>query len=305
MRLSIIGASGFIGAHLALSFGDTASVYGTYYRNEAAKVPGCAYSQVDLLDLESIRQHFEIAQPDVVVLAAGTRDLAWCEKNPLQARQIHVGGTENILEACKKFSPYLIYLSTDCVFDGSRPFFSESDAVNPINQYGRVKLETERLIQANYPAALILRVSMTYGWVLQNQNSNTVFEVIRSLQGGETITLPTTLYNTPVYVSEIARCLKALVQEPRNGLLHLGGKDRVSRYELGIRSANAFGLDPALVLPASVHQGIRPLNSCLGVARLEEVLHRPAGSLAEGLAEMAREPLPVTHNTSAIPKRAL
>lgn len=305
MNISIIGASGFIGSHLALYFSDKATIYGTYFMNEAIKMPGCSYIQVDALQPDSLLRYFEIARPDVVILSAGTRDLAFCENEPDRARQAHYIGTKNILDACKKHDPYIIYISTDCVFDGSRSIFFEDDAVNPINQYGKIKLETERLIQAYSSSALILRVSLTYGWALRNQNSNTVYDVIRTLTKEKTITLPTTLYNTPIYVYEIGRFISDFILTPKSGIFHLAGTNRVSRYELGICIALTFGLNPTFVLPTTVHQGIRPTNSCLGVEKIEKALNRTVGNLEEGLSEMSSDylrlcDLPFFHDKTSI-----
>jgi len=138
MRALVIGGSGFIGSHILAYLSNSHEAIGTFYTNAEIRVPKCRLEQLDVLDATAVCETLTGLQPDVVVLVCGSQDIEGCagkngrEKEAEEAWNVHVKGTQNVVRACHLCACRLAYVSTDCVFDGSRPFFSETGDTQPI-----------------------------------------------------------------------------------------------------------------------------------------------------------------------------
>lgn len=98
---------------------------------------------MDLRDRASIERAIAGFDPDALVLAAGMANPDLCEDRPGEAYAVNVDGTRNVAEASR--GRHLTFFSTDQVFDGKAGPYSEGDRADPINVYGRTKLEAERI----------------------------------------------------------------------------------------------------------------------------------------------------------------
>jgi dTDP-4-dehydrorhamnose reductase len=81
------------------------------------------------------------------VHAAALTDVDKCEVDKDLAWKINVNGTENIAESCKKRHAFLIYLSTDYVFNGEKGAYKETDKPDPVSNYGLTKLAAEERVK--------------------------------------------------------------------------------------------------------------------------------------------------------------
>src|SRR4029450_6291254 len=114
-------------------------------------------------------------QPDTIVHAAAFTAGDACESEGHRAYLVNAVGTRNIADAARRVGAHLIYLSTDYVFDGTKPTpYDEWDTPNPESVYGRSKLAGE-LELAHDPAATIVRIS----WVFGVHGANMVKTVLR------------------------------------------------------------------------------------------------------------------------------
>ncbi len=286
-KILILGASGFIGAHLCqLALRSGNSVQGTFFTNNRVQVPGCKYHKVDVREKDELTALFVEARPELVIHIAGTKDLYFCEQHPQQAAQTHVQGTKNVVDACLVTDSRLVYISTDCVFDGGKPFYSEDDIPNPFNQYGKMKYEGELILLESRLNMLILRTSLLFGWILPTQTSNTVMDVYESLSNNRPIQMPTVLYNTPLYVGEAASVILKAALSNLKGVFHLAGKERLNRFELARNTASEFGYSSELIHPTNQTSGIRPVNSCLNPSRLEKAMGIGLSGTKAGLRAM-------------------
>lgn len=286
----ITGASGFIGTRLALSLITQCRVAGSYLTNESIRVNGVRYYRMDVRDASEVDRILTVEKPDVVVHIAGTKDIAYCERFPDEAHEVHAIGTRNIVEACSRVGARIVYVSTDCVFPGTKEFYSEQDRTQPFNVYGTVKLEGEQAVLNAGCSTIVLRVSMLFGWYLPGQSSNTVFDVISALSTGQSIRLPNSLFNTPLFIGPAVMAIGEMALSGAQGVYHLAGKDRLTRYELGVTTAKAFGLDDGLIEATDITCGVRPRNSCLDARRLENLLDWRRQKVSQGLEMMVQDP---------------
>ena len=231
-------------------------------------------------------------QPRAVVLAHGPSDVTWCEREPEAAARAH----EGIAAAVSGTGVPVVLISTDNVFDGSRPRNSEADQVRPQNAYGRAKLAAERAVAAR-PGNVILRVSLVYGWSDGQHRANFAEHCLRAARAGQALRVPCDQEFTPVHVADVARVAAAVALAPDDAprLAHVAGPDHLSRSEFARLAYRAAGADAGLVegVPrAGTDWASRPANSSLAVTDLSAVTglrdYRPM-TARQGLESMARE----------------
>ena len=168
-RVMITGASGLLGR----------AVFKKLSKDESFLIMGCAHSrcrgnlrQIDLMDLETTEKVVREFQPNVLIHSAGERRPDVVEKNEGKAKQINVDSTARLAqimtslnEDLKQPRHFMLYISTDYVFDGTSPPYTPRDQPNPLNKYGKSKLEGEKMLLAYHPIGGILRIPILYGEV--------------------------------------------------------------------------------------------------------------------------------------------
>jgi dTDP-4-dehydrorhamnose reductase len=297
MRILVIGGSGFIGCRILAHLSPQHTALGTFHRNPDVRVPDCHHQQLDVTDLLEVHDTVAGFRPDLVILVCGSQNIELCSgmdgrKNEAErAWTVHVDGTRNTVEACDRHGCRLAYVSTDCVFDGSKPFFSEADASNPFNAYGRMKRRAEEIIEASLLNHVIIRVSLTFGWRWHpKQFSNYALRVLDQLSEDEGVVVAArNLFNTPIEVTTAANAISHIALGQDIGVFHVASRDRISRYEFAQAAAAAFGYAPTRVVPSEDNEGLRQRNSCLSVDRAESVLGSRFESFADGLRRMHDE----------------
>jgi dTDP-4-dehydrorhamnose reductase len=152
-----------------------------------------------------------------------------CENNPQQARRINVEATIH-LARCSEGIPF-VFLSSGEVFDGQAGWYRETDTPNPVNVYGQTKREAEQRVLQN-PRHTVVRIVLTAGTSL-NGDRSFVEDMSRAAQRGQAMTLYRDEFRCPLPAGVIARAVWELVHRGGTGLYHLGGRERLSRWEIG------------------------------------------------------------------------
>src|SRR5262249_8195891 len=129
---------------------------------------GLDHARVDVADPASISA-IRATRSEVIIHAAAMTDVDACELDPERAHRINAKGTGHVAEAADALGARLVYVSTDYVFDGPKHEpYTEADPPNPINVYGRSKLEGERMVERLGAAALVVRTAWVYGLGTRN-----------------------------------------------------------------------------------------------------------------------------------------
>jgi len=239
-RLLITGTSGFLGWHLCRQACEDWQVFGTFL-NHPIEILGVSCQAINLTDKAAVQQYLQELQPDAVIHTAALSKPNQCEQEPELSFLANVEATCNLAEFCGKYQIPLVFTSTEQVFDGQSAPYLETDSPSPINVYGRHKMEAEGLIQALHPRAVICRMPLMYGPPSPTANSF-VQGFIQTLKAQKPLTLFVDEYRCPVYVEDAAKGL-LLALGKGTGILHLGGPERISRYDFGLLLAEVFDLD--------------------------------------------------------------
>jgi dTDP-4-dehydrorhamnose reductase len=245
-KLLVTGASGFLGWNLCQIARTDWEVHGTYTRHPI-EIPNVRLHSIDLTDLAAVDRVISAIAPDAVIHTAAASQPNFCQNNPEISYRINVTASQHLAKICHAAQIPFAFTSTDLVFDGTKAPYTETDPVAPLNIYGEQKVTTEREILAVYPSASICRMPLMFGMAPPNATSF-IQPWIKSLQAGEGLKLFVDEFRTPVSARTAAQgLLLALKLAPET--IHLGGKERISRYDFGLLLADVFGFDSALISP--------------------------------------------------------
>jgi dTDP-4-dehydrorhamnose reductase len=212
-----------------------AGLIGQYLLNAAPRwapdwdVRGVTRADLDLTDYVTVERTWQSIKPCAVIHCAALSRTKDCEENPEAARRINVEATAHLAQQSQDI-PF-IFLSSGEVFDGKTGWYVETDEPNPINVYGKTKLEAERVVLQN-PRHTVVRIVLTAG-TSQNGDRSFVEYMCRTAKAGKDVPLYADEFRCPVPACVIARAIWELVDRKQPGLYHLGGSERLSRWEIG------------------------------------------------------------------------
>jgi dTDP-4-dehydrorhamnose reductase len=182
-----------------------------------------------------------------VVHCAAAAQPDFCQACPAESYPINVEAGVSLAELCALAAIPYVFVSTDLVFDGTKPPYREQAPVCPISVYGEQKAAAERAIRERYPGAVICRLSPIFGDP-GPASASFIQPWIAALRGGRELRLFVDEFRTPVSAGAAANGL-LMALTVGDGILHLGGRERISRYDLGILLAEMLGADPGLIKP--------------------------------------------------------
>ncbi len=238
-KLLVTGTSGFLGWNLCQLAKQQWEIYGTYF-SKAVDIPGINLAKVDLRDFQEIDRLFKEIQPAAVIHTAAQSNPNFCQTHPEESYLINVTASLNIAKLCADYSIPCAFTSTDLVFNGLNPPYRETDSVCPINYYGEQKVIAEQGMLERYPKTAICRMPLMFG-IAPPGATSFIQPFIKILREGKELSLFTDEFRTPVSGKTAASGL-LLALEKVEGIIHLGGKERVSRYDFGRLMAEVLEL---------------------------------------------------------------
>ncbi|MGF1992472.1 MAG: SDR family oxidoreductase [Nostoc sp. ZfuVER08] len=238
-RLLITGASGFLGWHLCQLAKQEWEIYGTCL-SHSIEIPGVKILKVNLTDFPELQQIFKTIKPAAVIHTAAHSQPNFCQIHPQESHTINVTASCNIAGLCADNSIPCAFTSTDLVFDGLNPPYCETDSVCPVNIYGEQKAIAEAGMLERYPMTAVCRMPLMFGGKTPTAKSF-IQPFIQTLKEGKKLNLFIDEFRTPVSGKTAAKGL-LLALEKVNGIIHLGGKERLSRYDFGLLLAEVFQL---------------------------------------------------------------
>jgi len=233
-KLLVTGASGFLGWNVASIARSDWKVFGIYNRHQT-KIEDVSMTRLDLSEYDDLKRLFNDIRPDAVIHTAAVSNPNYCEMHPSESRKINVNASLAIAGLCSMISIPLVFTSTDLVFDGSSPPYSETSMVNPVNVYSEHKVVAEEMIKDVYPEATICRMPLMFGYS-GSINQGFTSQMITALKKGEKLNLFSDEYRTPVDAQSASKGLLLFLSKGK-GVIHLGGQARISRYEMGLLTA--------------------------------------------------------------------
>ncbi|CAN5400429.1 SDR family oxidoreductase [soil metagenome] len=247
MRILITGGSGLLGQYLNSELNKQNTIL-TLYHNNRGNTALFPNRQLDLTDIKALTSLFKEFKPQIVIHLA-------CYSNPQICRitdkklvlENNVGVSEHIAKLCSDSNSKLIFTSTDLVYKDSPELKNEESLTEPLSLYAETKLMAEEKIRANCKDHIILRTSLLYGIAL-NHTSNHFTEMISALKENNVVNLFSDQFRTPLSLKNAAGMINEIVHSDINGeILNFGGNEKLSRYELGLKTAEVLEKNSNLV----------------------------------------------------------
>ena len=250
MNVLVTGANGFLGFYLCRQLVDAGITVMATGKGECrlpyVDDPLFSYQPMDFIDPFQVDSVFEDFKPGFVVHAGAISRPDVCEQNQMQAYVTNVEGTVTLLINAAAYQSFFLFVSTDFVFDGLEGPYAEDDTTNPVNYYGRTKLEAEDAVKDYEYDWAIVRTVLVYGKP-QAGRENLLTIVQNSLTEGKSIRIFDDQYRTPTYVEDLAAAIASVIQKKATGTWHISGKDMLTPYQMARLTAQYLDLDDSLI----------------------------------------------------------
>lgn len=260
----VTGASGFVGRAIWKRLARSHDVTGVSYRQS---LDGCV--QADIRDPSEFSKLLDRAAPSFVVHAAAYPDPDFCEENIEESRRLNVSTVETLRRVLPP-ATRLVFISTDYVFDGSRPPYREEDERRPGCVYGRQKVEAEDVLRGR-ARTTILRIPLQVGEGVSQTRRGFIKELQELIELGHEVEVDDVLMRFPTWTLDTAEVVAFLLDREADGVFHFSGPQGGTRYHWALETAKAMGQSAGHIRPGRrvmPRPARRPLNSELHTGKI-------------------------------------
>lgn len=282
MKFLVTGAAGLVGSQVVRDLAHSHTVFSCYHN----MLPdGGIPTRMDLLNKDSMEGMVSKMSPDVIIHLVAITNVDLCESQKELATNTNTNATRDLASIAAKCGAFFVYVSTDYVFDGINGMKKEDDATNPVNHYGKTKLDGEKALASLDLKWCIARTSTPFG-IHKSKKSFPVW-VMESLRGKKEITVLSDQTTSPTYVPSLSKMLIEISTRKLSGTIHVAGATPISRYDLAILVAERLGLDKNLIKQTTTDKmswtAMRPKNSSLDISYASRILNEKPQSILQSL----------------------
>ena len=282
LKVLVTGSAGLVGQQVVKDLSNSHQVFSCY--NESKPEYGDSV-KMDLKNHEMISSILTEKKPDIVIHLGAMTGVDLCEKEKTSASEINTKATEIIAKECSKLNSFLVYVSTDYVFDGNLGMYKEDDVTNPLGFYGKSKLEGEKAVQNFSTNWCIARTSTPFG--LHPTKKSFPMWVIENLQKQKQIDVLIDQFTSPTYIPNLSRMLIEISERRITGIIHAAGASKISRYQMASMVSDKLNLDGTLLKQISMNKmkwvAQRPKDSSLDVSRASSILNEKPQKIDQSL----------------------
>ncbi len=288
LKFLVTGAAGLIGNQVARDLSKYNEVFSCY--NQSQSQFGTPM-KMDLQNHTMISDVLSEVKPNIVIHLGAMTGVDLCEKNESDAFDINSKATEVIAKKCSEFNSFLIYVSTDYVFDGQSGMYNEDDLPNPISVYGKSKLDGEIAVQSFASDWCIARTSTPYG--VHSTKKSFPLWIIDTVKRNKKVHIVTDQMTSPTYVPNLSKMLMEISEKKITGIIHAADTTRISRYSMAELIFDKFNLDKNLLKPVITNEmkwdAKRPKDSSLNVTKASSLLDNKPQPLEQSLNKLHDE----------------
>jgi dTDP-4-dehydrorhamnose reductase len=284
MRIALLGSSGMLGSKVALAFGEAGHTMITPSRQE-----------LSLADEGALERFYQDQPFDGVINCAAFTAVDACEDPAQYPLALRINGTAvgKMARLSQSSGRWLIHLSTDYVFNGkSANPYREEDPTDPVNAYGKTKLEGEWLFHEAGEPGWMVRTSWMYG----PHGRHFVKTMAGLLRTKDKVEVVNDQIGGPTYTGDLAQFLLELCEKRvAKGVYHYANSGTVSWHELACAIRDELGIKSCEVIPVTSDRfprpAQRPKNSSFDLTKAESVSKDLIRSWREALGDYLREEL--------------
>jgi dTDP-4-dehydrorhamnose reductase len=261
-RILVIGAKGMLGRDLME----------VLHASSFDQVTGWDIDEIDIRIEKDTVEKIGRLQPEIVINLAAFTNVDECESQAERAFAINAEGMRHVATGALRSDAKVVYLSTDYVFDGKkREPYVESDLPNPLNVYGRSKLQGERYVQELTEDGVIIRTE----WLFGKHGKNFVASILRQAREKKELSIVDDQTGSPTYTIDLAKAISVLIQHDVKGIFHVANSDTCTWFTLGQSVLEFSGISGVKVSPISSKElkrpAIRPPYSGFNCQKLKQV----------------------------------
>lgn len=256
-------------------------------QNRHPSKEGYVYEEMDITNAEQVSAIIAKHSPSVVIHTAAMTQVDDCEFQKEACVKLNIDSVKTLAQLSKQFSFHLVHLSTDFIFDGTKPMYTEEDTANPLSYYGWSKLEAEKMVIENAQSWSILRTILVYGQVADMSRSNIILWAYNTLKDGKSAKVVNDQFRTPTLAEDLALGCQLAAEKKITGIFNIAGKDYVSIIELVNKVATMYGFSMEnidTVSSTTLNQPAkRPPITGLNISKAQNLLGYEPHSLEEGI----------------------
>jgi dTDP-4-dehydrorhamnose reductase len=256
--------------------------------------------RMDLAAVESIRTAVRELRPHLIVSAAAYTAVDQAEDEPEIARAVNATAVHVLAEEAGRIGAAVLHYSTDYVFDGRKTSpYKPDDPPNPLNVYGRTKLEGEQALLGSGVPAIILRTSWVYGL----RRKNFLLTILQQSRTKPELRIVNDQIGCPTWCRFIAKSTAAIIDRVarcedgqwgfsgKEGVYHLAAAGATTWFEFARRALELAAVEPTpkLVPVTSAEfaaRAVRPAYSVLDCTQTADTFDLPIAPWEEMLEEV-------------------
>jgi dTDP-4-dehydrorhamnose reductase len=247
MKILVTGGAGMLGSALCPTL--TQRGHEVFVTDLVPSDEGIEY--LDVRDYNQTKKIVKKLKPNIIMHLAAETDVDKCELEPDHAFLTNTIGTQNIALLSQEYGIELLYVSTIGVFYGDQHApYTEFDAPNPINIYGRSKLEGEKIVQNLLKKYYIVRA----GWMVgggPKKDKKFVGKIVRLANKQDKLQAVNDKIGSPTYTVDFSRTIADLIETGYYGLYHCTNKGFGSRFDVARKIVELLGRSDVVVEPVS------------------------------------------------------
>lgn len=296
--IAITGLSGVVGERISAVKSTLLKNYSLVdlFHSKPLKSSKMTSFKLDLLQTKEIFPSLAALQPDIIIHMAAATHIDNCESDISHGKdgrvwKLNVDATQEIVNYCKEYKKKLLFLSSECVFDGGKTGYRELDTRKPKSWYGVTKAEAERIIEEALSSAAIIRGVVAYHD--QRTRNKTIFGSFRKLlKNNKSLAAVTDQFFTPTYIDDIWKTLQVILKDDASGVFHVAPSLITTPYQFANDVAQANKYDHTLIGKTTLVQlfgklkaSLRLKNACLDSQKTQRVLGMVYKNVQQVLAE--------------------
>ena len=256
-KVAILGGGGLLAYSVKKTFGKKYDIF--------------SFSHYEL-DIANKDNYYLLDDYDIIINTAAFKDVDRCESERDKAFKVNAEAPGELARYCRKKNKLLVHISTDYVFDGEKDGkYAEEEEANPVNIYGKSKLEGEKRIISEMDNFLIIRVA----WLFGKGKLNFVDQLIRQLLNDEIVKLVCDKWGNPTFTTTVSEAIMKLIEAGKTGIFNIVNGGCTTRYDMGIYIKDLLDVKSGRIIPVSKEEiksiAVRPTYTCLSTKKYTAV----------------------------------
>ncbi|MGB4659593.1 MAG: dTDP-4-dehydrorhamnose reductase [Mobilitalea sp.] len=232
-NILVTGSNGQLGNELRLVVEEKDKVNKYFYTDVA---------ELDITNQEAVLRYLESNKINIVVNCAAYTNVDKAEDDKEKADLINHIGPKYLAEVCRDRNGFLIHISTDYVFDGTKNTpYTETDQTKPLGVYGETKLRGENAIINSGCEYVIIRTS----WLYSSFGKNFLKTMQMLTAEKESLNVVFDQIGTPTFAGDLANVIHTIIQnngsEIKNQIYHFSNEGVCSWYDFAVAINDEFG----------------------------------------------------------------